>query len=201
MSRVTHAVLGEVPEWQNRPLDPVYPVALFDALRVKIRDEGLVRNKALADDHLRRRQGGPGVADRADRGGQVLAQGDERTPRPRGLGISSSRWWTGSRAFPTPSARCSRASRSRIHLNSAAILSDKPGPPHSPASLPQCEALVQRTDGAALDRAPPWWKRRGASAVSRPTGTYPDSTPPLKRIGPSPTLTPSFTLKPGLHDV
>ena len=34
-------------EWQNRPLDPVYPVVFFDALRVKIRDEGLVRNKAV----------------------------------------------------------------------------------------------------------------------------------------------------------
>ena len=43
MSRVTDAVLGEVREWQNRPLAPVYPVVLFDALRVRI--EGLVRNK------------------------------------------------------------------------------------------------------------------------------------------------------------
>ena len=32
---------------QNRPLDPLYPVIFFDALRVKIRDEGLVRNKAV----------------------------------------------------------------------------------------------------------------------------------------------------------
>jgi putative transposase len=47
ISRVTDAVLGEVREWQNRPLDPVYPVVFFDALRVKIRDEGLVKNKAV----------------------------------------------------------------------------------------------------------------------------------------------------------
>ena len=47
ISRVTDAVLDEVREWQNRPLDPVYPVVFFDALRVKIRDEGLVRNKAV----------------------------------------------------------------------------------------------------------------------------------------------------------
>ena len=33
--------------WQNRPLYPVYPVIFFDALRVKIRDEGLVRNNAV----------------------------------------------------------------------------------------------------------------------------------------------------------
>ena len=45
--RVTDAVLDEVREWQNRPLDPVYPMVFFDALRVKIRDEGLVKNKAV----------------------------------------------------------------------------------------------------------------------------------------------------------
>lgn len=42
ISRVTDAVLEEVREWQNRPLDPLYPLVFFDALRVKIRDEGLV---------------------------------------------------------------------------------------------------------------------------------------------------------------
>ena len=47
ISRVTDAVLEEVRAWQTRPLDPLYPVVFFDALRVKIRDEGLVRNKAV----------------------------------------------------------------------------------------------------------------------------------------------------------
>jgi putative transposase len=44
---VTDAVLETVAEWQNRPLEPMYPLVFFDALRVKIRDEGLVRNKAV----------------------------------------------------------------------------------------------------------------------------------------------------------
>jgi putative transposase len=47
ISRVTDAVLDEVREWQNRPLDSIYPVVFFDALRVKIRDDGLVKNKAV----------------------------------------------------------------------------------------------------------------------------------------------------------
>jgi putative transposase len=47
ISRVTDAVLEEVKEWQARPLDTCYPIVFFDALRVKIRDEGLVRNKAV----------------------------------------------------------------------------------------------------------------------------------------------------------
>jgi putative transposase len=46
ISTVTDAVLETVAEWQNRPLEPMYPLVFFDALRVKIRDEGLVRNKA-----------------------------------------------------------------------------------------------------------------------------------------------------------
>ena len=47
ISAVTGAVLEEVSQWQNRPLDAVYPLVFFDAIRVKIRDEGFVRNKAV----------------------------------------------------------------------------------------------------------------------------------------------------------
>ena len=47
ISTVTDAVLAEVKEWQVRPLEPMYPVVIFDALRVKIRDEGTVKNKAV----------------------------------------------------------------------------------------------------------------------------------------------------------
>ena len=47
IARVTDSVLDEVREWRSRPLDPVYPIVFFDALRVKIRDEGLVKNKAV----------------------------------------------------------------------------------------------------------------------------------------------------------
>jgi len=47
ISTVTDAVLETVAEWQNRPLEASYPLVFFDALRVKIRDEGLVRNKAI----------------------------------------------------------------------------------------------------------------------------------------------------------
>jgi putative transposase len=47
ISAVTDAVLDEVAAWQARPLEPIYPLIFFDALRVKIRDEGLVRNKAV----------------------------------------------------------------------------------------------------------------------------------------------------------
>lgn len=47
ISTVTDAVLEEIAAWQARPLEPVYVLVFFDALRVKIRDEGLVRNKAV----------------------------------------------------------------------------------------------------------------------------------------------------------
>jgi putative transposase len=47
VSTITDAVLETVAEWQNRPLEAMYSLVFFDALRVKIRDEGLVRNKAV----------------------------------------------------------------------------------------------------------------------------------------------------------
>ena len=47
ISSVTDEVLAEVTAWQQRPLERMYPVIFFDALRVKIRDEGVVRNKAV----------------------------------------------------------------------------------------------------------------------------------------------------------
>jgi putative transposase len=47
VSAVTDAVIDEVAAWQARPLEPSYAIVFFDALRVKIRDEGLVRNKAV----------------------------------------------------------------------------------------------------------------------------------------------------------
>lgn len=47
ISTVTDAVLEEVGKWQSRPLDPLFALVFFDALRVKMRDEGTVRNKAV----------------------------------------------------------------------------------------------------------------------------------------------------------
>lgn len=47
ISTVTDAVVAEVTTWQSRPLEPMYPVVFFDALRVKIRDEATVRSKAI----------------------------------------------------------------------------------------------------------------------------------------------------------
>ena len=47
ISTVTDAVHAEVTAWQQRALEPMYPVVFFDALRVKMRDEGTVRSKAV----------------------------------------------------------------------------------------------------------------------------------------------------------
>lgn len=47
ISSVTDAVLAEVTAWQSRPLEPMYPVVFCDALRVKIREDAVVRNKAI----------------------------------------------------------------------------------------------------------------------------------------------------------
>ena len=47
VSAVTDSVIDEVRAWQSRPLESTYAIVFFDALRVKIRDEGLVRHKAV----------------------------------------------------------------------------------------------------------------------------------------------------------
>jgi putative transposase len=47
ISSVTEAVMQEVTTWQARPLEPMYPVVFFDALRVKIKEDAVVRNKAI----------------------------------------------------------------------------------------------------------------------------------------------------------
>ena len=83
----------EIREWQSRPLEDVYAVVYFDAIRVRrplpseqVRDEGLVKNKNASllarvpgdRGDVRGAQGGPGAVDRADRGRAVLVRGDER---------------------------------------------------------------------------------------------------------------------------
>jgi len=47
ISNVTEAVMEEVKTWQGRPLDPIYPIVYQDALYVKVRDAGHVRNRAI----------------------------------------------------------------------------------------------------------------------------------------------------------
>jgi putative transposase len=62
ISTVTDAVIEEVTAWQNRPLEATYALVFLDAIRVKIRDESLVRNKAI---HV-------AIGVRADGGKEVL---------------------------------------------------------------------------------------------------------------------------------
>jgi putative transposase len=47
ISSVTDAIADEVKIWQNRPLDAVYPIVYMDAVRIKVRDNGHVTNKAV----------------------------------------------------------------------------------------------------------------------------------------------------------
>ena len=85
ISAVTDAVLDEVAEWQNRPLDLCYPLVFFDAIRVKVRDEGFVRNKAIYIALGVLPDGTKEISrhlDRADRGRQVLAARRQRVQDP-----------------------------------------------------------------------------------------------------------------------
>lgn len=55
ISTVTDSVIDAVKEWQNRPLDGIYPIVYLDALHVKVKDQGQVINKAV---YLARREYG-----------------------------------------------------------------------------------------------------------------------------------------------
>ncbi|WP_293188202.1 transposase [Ottowia sp.] len=85
ISSVTDAVMAEVTAWQARPLEPMYPVVFFDALRVKIREDAVVRNKAIylalgvLPDGTRDILG----LDRGHRRRQVLDEGVQRLEDPR----------------------------------------------------------------------------------------------------------------------
>ena len=46
VSRITDAVLEDVQAWRTRPLDAVYPIVYFDAMRVKVREDRSVKNLA-----------------------------------------------------------------------------------------------------------------------------------------------------------
>lgn len=83
ISSVTDAVMAEVGAWQSRPLEPMYPVVFFDALRVKIREDGVVAiylALGVLPDGTRDILG---MWDREHRRCQVLDEGVQRPEDPR----------------------------------------------------------------------------------------------------------------------
>ena len=86
IANITDAVLEEVKDWQNRPLDPVYPIVYIDALVVKVRDGGHVVNKAahlvvgVDTDGIKHVLG---IWVQAGRGREVLAARAHRAAQPR----------------------------------------------------------------------------------------------------------------------
>ena len=117
ISRVTDAVLDEVREWQNRPLDRVYPVVFFDALRVKIRNKGLVKNKAVYVALALNSDGEKSVLGlwiETGRRRQILGSRWSTSSKPA---ASTTSWLPSSmasRAFPRRSPRCSRKPSCRL---------------------------------------------------------------------------------------
>lgn len=88
ISSVTDEVIDEAKAWQDRPLESFYPIVYMDALQFKVRDTGVVRNKAIylaiGGEHGRDERG-PRPVDRPDRGSEVLAASGDRIEEP-GIG-------------------------------------------------------------------------------------------------------------------
>ena len=41
-----HKILPQIEDWQNRPLDEVYPILFIDAIHYSVRDNGVIRKLA-----------------------------------------------------------------------------------------------------------------------------------------------------------
>jgi transposase-like protein len=86
-------VTDEVTAWQSRPLEPLYPVMFCDALRVKVRDQGTVFNKAVYSPWASRRMAAS----------TSWGSGSTRTKAPNsGCGLSMSGATAGPRTFSSP---------------------------------------------------------------------------------------------------
>ena len=46
VSKMTDRVLPLIKEWQNRPLEAIYPFVFLDAIQYKVREDGLIKSKA-----------------------------------------------------------------------------------------------------------------------------------------------------------
>jgi len=47
LTAITDRIIPEIKEWQNRPLESVYPVIWLDAMHFKVRHEGMVKSRAI----------------------------------------------------------------------------------------------------------------------------------------------------------
>src|ERR1700756_5143229 len=89
ISNVTEAVIGEVKQWQGRPLAELYPIVYLDALMVKVRDGGHVQNKAIyvvLGVNLEAEKEGAGSVGGAARRSEVLAASAHGVTESRGEG-------------------------------------------------------------------------------------------------------------------
>ena len=46
VSKMTDSIIPSIREWQNRPLNPIYPFVFMDAIHYKVREDGVIKNKA-----------------------------------------------------------------------------------------------------------------------------------------------------------
>lgn len=46
VSKITDNIIPQIKEWQNRPLQSIYPFVFMDAIHYKVREDGDIKNKA-----------------------------------------------------------------------------------------------------------------------------------------------------------
>ncbi|GFN35883.1 hypothetical protein TXYLGN1_16700 [Tepidimicrobium xylanilyticum] len=46
VSKINDSIIPQIKEWQNKPLDSIYPFVFMDAIHYKVREDGQIKNKA-----------------------------------------------------------------------------------------------------------------------------------------------------------
>ena len=46
VNKITDSIIPQIKEWQNRPLEAIYPFVFMDAIHYKAREDGQIKNKA-----------------------------------------------------------------------------------------------------------------------------------------------------------
>ena len=181
ISEVTASIQDDVRAWQSRPLEELYVVVYLDAMQVSIREQQVVRKKAVyvaIGVTLEGERDCLGPLDRKDRGRPLLDQRADRAPQPRRHATSCSSAPTASRASRRRSTRSSRWRSTRPASSTSSARASLPLLPGAQACASELRRIYTAADADAA--------RAGAGRAHRRLGRLQDPHRRARRSGNAP---------------